>query len=183
MSVRSTMLKPTSSILRQQMMIRGISTSQPKRASHDDSHHQHGEGSDDAYTTESFFTPFWRNTIILTAVTVLVYPYLPSTSNLNQITTSPSLNPDFFQKSTTNKELPYITRLLTKITPESKIWTERNDKHLQLSKDAAETKLLFQEAERPKVLRMRYPSSFEQASPHNIAVGSQTDLKDLKVQL
>ncbi|WVQ63463.1 uncharacterized protein L199_001616 [Kwoniella botswanensis] len=182
MSLRSTttMLRPTSSILRQQLVARGISTTTPKGASHDDSHHGHGEGADDAYTTESFFNPFWRNTLVLTTLAILAYPYIPSTSSN---TTSPSLDPETFSKSTKDKSLPYVTRLLASITPESRIWTERNDKHLELSKDAAETKLLFQEAERPRVLRMRYPSSFEQASPHNIAVGSQTDLSDLKVQL
>ncbi|WWC64978.1 uncharacterized protein I303_107592 [Kwoniella dejecticola CBS 10117] len=180
MSIRSSMLRPASSLTRTNLAIRGISTSSPKRASHDDSHHGHGEGAEDAYTTESFFNPFWRNTLILTTISVLVYPYLPSTSTN---TTSPSLDPETFSKSTKDSSLPAVTRLLASITPKAEVWTQRNDKHLELSKEAAETKLLFQEAERPKVLRMRYPSAFEQASPHNIAVGSQTDLSDLKVQL
>ncbi|WRT70935.1 uncharacterized protein IL334_007934 [Kwoniella shivajii] len=178
MSFRS-IARPTSSI-RKSVAIRAISTSSPAKASHDDSHHGHAEGPDDAYTTESFFTPFWRNTLILTTLTVLIYPYLPSPSSS---TTSPSLDPETFSQSTKDKSLPYITRLLTQITPEAKVWTERNDKHLELTKEAAETKLLFQEAERPRVWRMRYPSAFEQASPHSIPVGSQTDLSDLKVQL
>ncbi|WWC72797.1 uncharacterized protein I206_106761 [Kwoniella pini CBS 10737] len=180
MSVRLNMLRPTTSIIRNSLAVRGISTSTPKRASHDDSHHGHGEGAEDAYTTESFFTPFWRNTLILTTISILAYPYLPSTSTN---TTSPSLDPETWSKSTKDNSLPVVTRLLAQITPKAEVWTQRNDKHLELSKEAAETKLLFQEAERPKVLRMRYPSSFEQASPHNIAVGSQADLTDLKVQL
>lgn len=50
-----------------------------------------------------------------------------------------------------------MTRWLAKITPDSQLWTERNDKHLELTKEAAEERLLFQEAERPRMWRMKYP--------------------------
>ncbi|WVQ95423.1 hypothetical protein IAU59_002520 [Kwoniella sp. CBS 9459] len=161
---------------------RSISTSPRRSAGHDDHSHGHAEtGDSDAYTNESFFTPVWRNTFILVTASILIYPYLPSPSSS---TTSPSLDPETFSQIAKSKDssIPWLTKKLADITPEAKVWTERNDKHLELTKEAAETKLLFQEAERPKVLRMRYPSAFEQASPHNIPVGSQADLTDLKVQ-
>lgn len=50
-----------------------------------------------------------------------------------------------------------MTRWLAKQTEKAEVWAQRNEKHLELTKEAAETKLLFQEGERPKVLRMRYP--------------------------
>jgi hypothetical protein len=40
--------------------------------------------------------------------------------------------------------------------PESGLWKGRNKKHLELAKAAADDKLLFQEAERPRIRRMRY---------------------------
>ncbi|WVF67806.1 hypothetical protein IAT40_002567 [Kwoniella sp. CBS 6097] len=190
MSLRS-LIKPTSSLRASAQLqlkfnaARSISTS-PRRSAaqgHDDHSHGHGQeaGDSDAYTNESFFTPVWRNTFILVTASILIYPYLPSPSSS---TTSPSLDPETFSQIAKSKDssIPWLTKKLADITPKAKVWTERNDKHLELTKEAAETKLLFQEAERPKVLRMRYPSAFEQASPHNIPVGSQADLTDLKVQ-
>ena len=40
--------------------------------------------------------------------------------------------------------------------PEAGLWKARAAKHLELAKEAADDKLLFQEAERPKVRRLRY---------------------------
>jgi hypothetical protein len=95
-------------------------------------------------------SPPWRNTLILVTASVLIYPYLPSPQKYSA---SPSLSPEAHQ----NSDGPLVTRLLAKYTPESKVWSERNDKHLELSAEKAEERLLFQEAERPKVHRMRYP--------------------------
>lgn len=92
-----------------------------------------------------------RNSLILTALLVVAYPYLPSPAKGSA---SPSLSPD--AHSSALNDTPYITRLLAKYTPSAQLWTERNDKHLELTKQAAEDRLLVQEAERPKVWRMRY---------------------------
>ncbi len=101
----------------------------------------------------AFFTPMWRNTLILTAVAVIAYPFLPSPpSKAMSPTTSDSYS------TSESKDLPLVSRILAQITPAASTWTERNDKHLELSIKAAEDKLLFQEAERPKVYRMRFPS-------------------------
>ncbi len=57
----------------------------------------------------------------------------------------------------TADEKPYVTSLIEKhIMPAEGLWKKRNEKHLELSKEQAEDKLLFQEAERPKVRRLRY---------------------------
>ncbi|EIE81895.1 hypothetical protein G6F47_010979 [Rhizopus delemar] len=48
---------------------------------------------------------------------------------------------------------------------------------------AAEYKLLAQDAQRPPIYRMRYPESFERASPRALVTGNQTDLSDLKVRI
>ncbi|CAO3680700.1 unnamed protein product [Umbelopsis vinacea] len=54
--------------------------------------------------------------------------------------------------------------------------------HLDQAVTKAEDKLLFQEAKRSPVYRMRYPEAFERASPHALSVGSQADLSDLQVK-
>ncbi|WVR08806.1 hypothetical protein IAU60_005864 [Kwoniella sp. DSM 27419] len=180
MSLRTLALRQTAAAGKTRLAVRSFASSAPRKAGAGHEDHGHGAEDSDAYTTESFFTPGWRNTLILVTASILIYPYLPSPSSS---TVSPSLDPATFSQSAKDKDLPWITRWLANNTPEAKVWQERSDKHLELTKEAAETKLLFQEAERPKVLRMRYPSVFEQASPHNIAVGSQADLADLKVQL
>ena len=101
----------------------------------------------------AFLSPPWRNTLILVTASILIYPYLPSPSKISQ---SPSLSPEAFAQTQSN-DVPMVTRLLAKFTPESKIWSERNDRHLELSTEKAGERLLFQEAERPRVHRMRYP--------------------------
>ena len=105
-------------------------------------------------THPAFMSPPWRNTLILITASVLIYPYLPSPQKYSA---SPSVSPDQFSSTSTSSDAPWVTRQLAKYTPESKVWTDRNDKHLELSKEKAEERLLFQEAERPKVHRMRYP--------------------------
>lgn len=100
----------------------------------------------------AFFSPAMRNSIILIAASVLIYPYLPSTTKGSS---SPSVSPEAFNKTGTDASSPAITRWLAKVTPDSKVWTDRNDKHLELTKEAAEERLLFQEAERTRVFRLR----------------------------
>jgi hypothetical protein len=74
---------------------------------------------------------------------VRVYPSAPTSY------TSPALIP------TSDNDHP-ITRYLAHHMPESGLWKGRNEKHLELAKAAADDKLLFQEAERPRIRRMRY---------------------------
>lgn len=55
------------------------------------------------------------------------------------------------------QEEPFMTRYIRyNLTPKSDVFKERNNKHLELAKQAAEDKLLFQEAELPKIRRLRY---------------------------
>lgn len=49
-----------------------------------------------------------------------------------------------------------MTKYIAYHMPEAGLWQKRSENHLDLAKSAADDKLLFQEAERPKVRRMRY---------------------------
>ena len=93
-----------------------------------------------------------RNALLLTGLFALAYPYLPSPSAGSA---SPSVSPGGHDSAATSADAPLVTRLIARYTPSAKVWTERNDRHLELVRDAAEEKLLFQEAERPRVWRWR----------------------------
>ncbi|WVQ77617.1 hypothetical protein IAR50_007305 [Cryptococcus sp. DSM 104548] len=164
--------------LRSAVGVRSIQSSAPRRAGHEE-HHGAEEGEADYYTKESFLNPKWRNVLLLTTAAALIFPYLPTPSKANL---SPTLSPEEFAAARRDEQLPWLTRWFVRETEKAEVWKERADRHLELTKEGADMKLLFQEAERPKVLRMRYPSRFEQASPFNIGVGSQVDLSDLKVR-
>lgn len=101
----------------------------------------------------AFMTPIWRNTAIATALAVIVYSTFPSPP---RVATSPSSDPSY--TTSTAAHLPLFSRVLAQMTPEAKTWTERNERHLELTREAAEDRLLFQEAERPRIHRLRNPA-------------------------
>ncbi|RSH78664.1 uncharacterized protein EHS24_002393 [Apiotrichum porosum] len=155
---------------------RALSSSAPRRGDHHDSH----SSSSEADTTESFFSAGWVATFGLVAAGYAAYLYLPSTQVGSG---SSALSNDALEAKAKDESAPWLTRVLSKeLAGEDAVWTKRNDKHLELACEAADTKLIIQDAERPKVHRLTYPSAFEQASPHSIAVGSQCDLSDLVVK-
>lgn len=95
----------------------------------------------------------WRNTLIVTALAVIAYPYLPSPPSKPS---APSTSDDYTTAQGT-KDLPLVSRLLAQNTTPTETWSQRNAKHLELTIQAAEDKLLFQEAERPRIHRLRFP--------------------------
>jgi hypothetical protein len=101
----------------------------------------------------AFLTPVWRNTAIATALAVVIYSTFPAPP---RVATSPSSDPSY--TTSTAERLPVFSRVLAQITPEAKTWTERNERHLELTREAAEDRLLFQEAERPRIHRLRNPA-------------------------
>lgn len=66
---------------------------------------------------------------------------------------SPADNP----ATNNSDETPYLTRYIQhNLTPAADLWKKRNEKHLELAIQAADDKLLFQEAEPAKIRRLRY---------------------------
>ncbi|KAI9364776.1 hypothetical protein BD770DRAFT_433525 [Pilaira anomala] len=57
-----------------------------------------------------------------------------------------------------------------------------NQANLAGAEAAAEYKLFAQDAQRAPIYRMRYPESFERASPRALVTGNQVDLTDLKIR-
>lgn len=93
-----------------------------------------------------FSAPIWRNGVLGALALVLYYRLVPSSAVRN---------------ADGELEVPEhpITKYLAYNMPEAGLWKARNAKHLDLAKEAADDKLLFQEAERPKIRRIRYTGS------------------------
>ncbi|SCZ89263.1 BZ3500_MvSof-1268-A1-R1_Chr9g10348 [Microbotryum saponariae] len=144
-------------------------------STHHDGHHVDHNAGDvfpeegkDAVFSPCFNAPFYSK-IAFAAVAAFVL-----------IRMSPATNPT---TSESQDEKPYITRYIEhNLTPRAGVFKEHNQRHLEMAIAAAEDKLLFQEAERPRVRRMRNPGMFDQASPHAIPVGSQADLSNLVIK-
>lgn len=117
----------------------------------------------------------WRNTFIAVAAIALAVKYGPAP--IEGVSASPSVSNDNLEKEAADKNAPWITRwYANNMKGDGKLWEERNAKHLELTMEAADTRLLYNEAELPKTYRLKNPSSFLQASPHSIGVGTQADL-------
>lgn len=90
---------------------------------------------------------------------------------------SPSVTNDNLEKEAADKDAPWITRAYASVMHgEAAKWAQRNEKHLELTVKAADTRLLYNEAELPPVYRLKNTSSFLQASPHCNAVGGAIPL-------
>lgn len=128
----------------------------------------------------AFLNTTWINTFVLVGLAFAGYKLLPAPS---AGPASPTTNNEALTAQKDDGKVPLVTRYLaSRLEGTAGVNDERSDKHLELSVEAADTRLLFQEAEQPKVWRMTYPSSFDQASPNCIGVGTQISLQDLKVK-
>lgn len=96
-----------------------------------------------------FNAPFWR-TLSLAAIGAFLYSRLADRSD-----SVPSAS-DLAHR-VEDQVPPYLTRYIShNLAPGADKYKERNEKHLELAKQAADDKLLFQEAERPRIRRLRY---------------------------
>ncbi|CAO3583420.1 unnamed protein product [Absidia cylindrospora] len=57
-----------------------------------------------------------------------------------------------------------------------------NESFYSNSQNLADYRLIYQEAQRAPIQRMRYPESFERSSPRALTAGAQMDLSDVKVR-
>ncbi|GAA5900104.1 hypothetical protein JCM8208_002015 [Rhodotorula glutinis] len=132
--------------------------------------HDPHAGPAEHYPQEGFNAPFWRR-LSLAALALAIYLRAAPDDLADQV------------EHLAEQKLPWVTRYIEhNLSPDADKFKERNDRHLELAKQAADDKLLFQEAERPRVRRMRYLGTFDQASPNGIEVGSQADLSGLVIK-
>ncbi|BGP16894.1 hypothetical protein JCM10213_007339 [Rhodosporidiobolus nylandii] len=130
----------------------------------------HVEEAAEHYPQEGFNAPFWWK-LAVAGVAVAAW------SRAAPVHFAPKAGEEDLEQQ------PWLTRYIAyNLNPTSDKWRERNEKHLELAKQAADDKLLFQEAEKSRMRRMRYPGAFGQASPNGIEVGSQADLSGLVIK-
>ncbi|EST08467.1 hypothetical protein PSEUBRA_001885 [Kalmanozyma brasiliensis GHG001] len=138
------------------------------------------------YPSENFGAPIWRWTFLGAVAVFGLYRISTLHADPHPSRASSSGRSAPGNESEDNLhvegEKPWLTRYIENWTTPSSVWKERNARHLELVKEKAEERLLFQDAERPPVHRLRYTQIFEQASPHAVAPGSQADLSDLKIK-
>lgn len=105
--------------------------------------------------TPAFFSGPWITAGALFALSVAAYNFLPAPKD---VVASPTLDNSTLVKEADNASVPWLTRFLAKNLAGSAERNEKyNDKHLALTADAADQKLLFNDAEQPKVRRLKYP--------------------------
>ncbi|PWZ02157.1 hypothetical protein BCV70DRAFT_198439 [Testicularia cyperi] len=141
---------------------------------------------EEEYPAETFGAPIWRYTILgliagfgLYRISTLHADPHPSRASSSGRSAPGNESEDNLHDQI---EKPWLTRYIEAWTAPTSVWKERNARHLELVKEKAEERLLFQDAERPPVHRLRFPQIFEQASPHAVGAGTQVDLSDLKVK-
>lgn len=86
------------------------------------------------YFLEGFATPFWRNTVLFSILTVGFYKFAPAPG-----------------------EDVYLTRYIAQFQTPREIWAAINEKHVNAATVAGEELLLQHSATRPRTHRYRYP--------------------------
>ncbi|KAL4074020.1 hypothetical protein V8B97DRAFT_1937635 [Scleroderma yunnanense] len=95
-----------------------------------------------------FFTPFWRNTLFLSLAAVGFYKWAPKSG-----------------------EDAYLTQWLSHYATPREVWVAISEKQLLRSQHVASNNVLQTSAQRPSIVRYRFPQGLEQCSPHLQPVG------------
>ncbi|KAL5485187.1 hypothetical protein ACEPAI_7829 [Sanghuangporus weigelae] len=140
-------------------------------AARDDHHHDHHEEHEpNVYPKETFFTPFWRRTILVTIGLIAYAKFAPEEYKAGK--TLPN----------GEHEMPWLTRVLAHYAPSVEYWVKTNEQHLLQTEERAQNTLTQQSAKLPPWPTRNRVIKFEQASPHRIPVGGVPDLSDLVVR-
>jgi len=102
--------------------------------------------------TAAWFTPAWRNTFILIALGFAVYPFMPEPNNEPQ---NPAADPEGWKRYLEDPKTPWITKYMGSFYTDPTEKRELVREHVNMRIKAAEDKLLYQDAEKPQVQRIR----------------------------
>jgi hypothetical protein len=107
-----------------------------------------------------FSAPIWRNTLLFVVAFTGIYRFSTVHGEASPARSSSSGHsaPGNESEDGTNTDdnRPFLTRYMDYYSTPASVWKERNERHLDLVREKAEEKLLFQDAERPPVHRFRY---------------------------
>ncbi|KAL5523800.1 hypothetical protein ACEPAG_7973 [Sanghuangporus baumii] len=135
---------------------------------HDNHHHEENDAN--VYPKETFFTPFWRRTVLVTVGLIAYAKFAPEEYKAGK--TLPN----------GEQETPWLTRVLAHYAPSIENWVKTNEQHLIQTEERAQNTLTQQSAKLPPWPTRNRVIKFEQASPHRIPVGGVPDLSDLVVK-
>ncbi|KAI0769310.1 hypothetical protein BD413DRAFT_81224 [Trametes elegans] len=139
----------------------GTSLIQRRAASshaHDEHHHEEHHDTNE-YPLETFNTPFWRGAVLATLGFVAFYKYAPEPNDQN-----------------------LIARFVNSAKTPEEVWKDISFKHLLLSAQASDERLLVTDAKPPVVHRFRFPQRFEMFSPNSHPVGLKIEVGDVHVK-
>ncbi|KAI6026110.1 hypothetical protein BKA83DRAFT_3066948 [Pisolithus microcarpus] len=103
---------------------------------------------EDVLPETGFFTPFWRNTILLSFAAIAFYKWAPRPG-----------------------EEAFLTQWLAHQSTAAEFWARVNEQQLLRSQHMTVNTVLQTSAQRPGMVRYRYPQMLEQGSPHLQPVG------------
>ncbi|KAB5595176.1 hypothetical protein CTheo_1464 [Ceratobasidium theobromae] len=121
-------------------------------------HDSHAE--QETYPPEGFNFAFWRRIILVAGGAAALYKFGPSAEAAGE-------------------NINALTQYLTVPREHNK---RAHDIHLELVRVDADARILTDGAKRPAMIRLKNPTSFENASPHCLPVGQQADLSELRVK-
>ncbi|KAG7090836.1 hypothetical protein E1B28_009918 [Marasmius oreades] len=126
-------------------------------STHHDEHR--GEHDNTVYPKEGFFSPAWRNGVLVSVLALAAWQYAPEPN-----------------------DEAYLTRwIMMYKTPKEK-WLEMNATHAAQSRVVAEQTKLFDLGVAPPVHRLRFPQIIDQGSPFCNGIGMNVDMSNVKVK-
>lgn len=114
------------------------------------------------FPTPGFGAPIWRWTFLGVLAAGGLYRY---TSTHTTHAAAPASDDELEGEPDDDK--PFLTRYITYHVTKPSIWKERSDRHLDAVRQRAEDRLLFQDAERPPIHRLRFPGYVLQSTVAN----------------
>ncbi|KAI8330064.1 hypothetical protein BC941DRAFT_441413 [Chlamydoabsidia padenii] len=114
------------------------------------------------FPAETFATSAWKKAAAVVALGAVVY-------NVDQ---------SMAKSGSKNVITQWVELVMTPTEKNNQV----NEAFYTNSQNMADYRLVYQEAQRAPIHRMRYPESFERASPRALTAGAQMDLSDVKVR-
>ncbi|KAI7863078.1 hypothetical protein BDF14DRAFT_1847593 [Spinellus fusiger] len=116
------------------------------------------------FPVEGYNSSLWRNTILAIVGAVVLYRVGEHVTDQGE------------EKHPLTRWIEY--RMMTT----SSEMDRKNTEFLSAAEEKTEYRLIYQEAQRAPIHRMRYPESFERASIRGLTAGGNADLSDLKIR-
>ncbi|KAL0094837.1 hypothetical protein J3Q64DRAFT_1829291 [Phycomyces blakesleeanus] len=127
------------------------------------SEHGSAKHATESFPEERFSSNVWRNSLLTIIAGVVFYRVSEHVTGQGE------------------EKHPFTKWIEYRMTPSTEM-DRINTENLEAAEKLAEYRLVYQDAQRAPIYRMRYPESFERASARGLTAGSHADLTDLKIR-